>query len=543
MPKTECPDCLMKFCRRDVMLRHYRNKHLPKDSPRTSYGTPPPPPPPPQAAASCDDTNEITPQLSRPHIKRTSNAILPENGKKDVIPNEPKAEETVTLIHPFTMIVSGPTGCGKTFLLKQVLNRIQEFCKPTPQRIVWLYKRWQPLYDLILRVVAPKIEFIQGIPFDLDQDNFFDTKVSNMIVIDDLMSLASKDPRINDLFTEGSHHRNLSVIVLNQNLYFGKDPTQRRNCQYLTLFSNPIDKQPIATLARQMYPGKANHFLNIFQKATNNPYGYLFVDLKPNTKENLRLRGNVFTLSRDSVDPDTDDVTPVATNDIKGLQVTKYSQFQSELQPVNTPEFQFLDDMPSCDDCGLVFDNIHDVQRHIKENWCPAQQKRRRESDDEEPESPKKTKWLSLSDVYDSDTISDKDDDDVDIEDNDAYQKMYTNAQNQNDNIWEKKANKYVEEGMTEKEARLQADEDIREFIRRDFFKLYTKALEQELSLNNSLVHREMISKIKDLVDENASTSKAIRKTMKSYKDEFDVLFDQENESEDDGTDDSESED
>ena len=42
------------------------------------------------------------------------------------------------------------------------------------------------------------------------------------------------------------------------NMYFGKDPTQRRNCHYLVLFKNPIDRQPIATLGRQMYPGRAH---------------------------------------------------------------------------------------------------------------------------------------------------------------------------------------------------------------------------------------------------------------------------------------------
>jgi hypothetical protein len=48
----------------------------------------------------------------------------------------------------------------------------------------------------------------------------------NVIVFDDLMSTAVKDPRINDLFTEGSHHRNVTVIALNQHMYFGKDPTE-----------------------------------------------------------------------------------------------------------------------------------------------------------------------------------------------------------------------------------------------------------------------------------------------------------------------------
>jgi len=63
---------------------------------------------------------------------------------------------------------------------------------------------------------------------DLDGDDFFDPRIRNVIVLDDLMSTTTKDPRINDLFTEGSHHRNLTLISLNQNLYFGKDPTQWR---------------------------------------------------------------------------------------------------------------------------------------------------------------------------------------------------------------------------------------------------------------------------------------------------------------------------
>ncbi|VDI36806.1 Hypothetical predicted protein [Mytilus galloprovincialis] len=105
----------------------------------------------------------------------------------------------------------------------------EAMCEPVPQRIVWLYKRWQPLYDVVRDGVHPPVEFVRGIPADLESDDFFDPRVRNVVVLDDLMTLASKDTRINDLFTEGSHHRNLSVIAIYQNLYFGKDPTQRRN--------------------------------------------------------------------------------------------------------------------------------------------------------------------------------------------------------------------------------------------------------------------------------------------------------------------------
>ena len=51
------------------------------------------------------------------------------------------------------------------------------------------------------------MEFVRGIPSDLDRDHYFDPRIRNVIVLDDLMSTAAKDSRINDLFAERSHHR------------------------------------------------------------------------------------------------------------------------------------------------------------------------------------------------------------------------------------------------------------------------------------------------------------------------------------------------
>ena len=57
----------------------------------------------------------------------------------------------------------------------------------------------------------PHIEF-KGIPTALEQDSYFDVNKWNLIVFDDQMIDASKDKRIVNLFTRGSHARNLSVI-------------------------------------------------------------------------------------------------------------------------------------------------------------------------------------------------------------------------------------------------------------------------------------------------------------------------------------------
>ena len=98
-----------------------------------------------------------------------------------------------------------------------------------------------------------------------------------------------------NLFTRGSHHRNLSVIYIVQNLFHqGKGSRSiSLNSHYLVLFKNPRDKLQILTLAKQMYPGQTDFFLNQYEEAVKRPFGYLLIDLKTTTQDNCRLRTNV----------------------------------------------------------------------------------------------------------------------------------------------------------------------------------------------------------------------------------------------------------
>ena len=229
----------------------------------------------------------------------------------------------------------------------------------------------------------PKVDFIQGVPLDLDRDSLINPSARNLVVLDDLMSKTAKDSRINQLFTEGSHHKNLSVIAINHNLYLNKDPTHRRNCHYLQLvmFNNPVDQQQVMILARQMHPGNPQHLMRHFQTATSVSYGYLLIKLKTFTHEHLRMRTNVFDQKIIRGDPS---------------DIVKDS---AQLIPTTCPIEE--EDMPSCDDCGLLFENIHSLQKHVK-NWCHESNKRKRENDEVLSESPKKVKlekWKS----YDSD--------------------------------------------------------------------------------------------------------------------------------------------
>ena len=104
------------------------------------------------------------------------------------------------------------------------------------------------------------------------------------------------DDRVTKLFTKKSHHCNTFVIYLIQNLFpKGKENrTISLNAQYMVLFNNPRDATQVTHLAKQMYPGRIKYMQEAYADSTTGSYGYLFIDLRRETPECLRLRTNIF---------------------------------------------------------------------------------------------------------------------------------------------------------------------------------------------------------------------------------------------------------
>jgi len=165
-------------------------------------------------------------------------------------------------------MVAGKTGSGKTVWVTSLLQQAQEVIHLPPERIVWGYSQWQPAYMELL-VTIPNIEFVKGIPSDLETDSFFDINKRKLMVIDDQMENAGGDKRIVNLFTRGSRHRNLRVIYIVQNLFHqGKNSRCiSLNSHYLVLLKNPRDKLQILTLAKQMHPGNTDFFIKRYEQA------------------------------------------------------------------------------------------------------------------------------------------------------------------------------------------------------------------------------------------------------------------------------------
>jgi len=192
----------------------------------------------------------------------------------------------LTWKHPFTCLVTGPTGCGKTQFTIKLLKYAREVVEPAPEKILWCYGVYQHAFESL----TEHAEFHEGVP-ELEK---FDGKQKTLLILDDLMH--ETDDRVTKIFTKISHHMNVSVLYLTQNIFYGgkQNRTIGLNAHYLTFFRNPRDATQITHLARQMYPGKSKFLSEAFKDATREPFSYLFLDLKPDTEEKFRVRANIF---------------------------------------------------------------------------------------------------------------------------------------------------------------------------------------------------------------------------------------------------------
>ena len=323
------------------------------------------------------------------------------------------------------------------------------------------------------------VEFVKGIPPNLEGEGYFNPNVRNLLVLDDLMMEAGKDQRITHVYTRGSHHRNLSVITLMQNFFGSGTKTIRRNSHYLVLFDMPADRQEIHTIAQQMFPGNRNCLLHKYEEAVSMPYGHLVIINKPNMLPQDRLLGN--PLPANAIKAVSQPTNPQLDTNSQAVNISDSSggQVKMESSQCNIqPKFH------SCDDCGLVYGNMYDLHRHIRK--CgeePVTKKPKIDIDGDQ--------WISLSEE-DEDT-----EDDSELEEDNAN----------NDTLkwmWD------------------EADKD-----RKKFFKTYKRYLKQAISLTKNKTTHDILDMAEGYVDKGWDEDKAIKMAIHKNKLEFEDLFEE----------------
>ena len=65
-------------------------------------------------------------------------------------------------VHPFTSVIAGPIGSGKSVFVRRFVHNIRHMMTPIPDRTLWCYGEYQTLYGTV-----DGVDFQQGLP-DLD---------------------------------------------------------------------------------------------------------------------------------------------------------------------------------------------------------------------------------------------------------------------------------------------------------------------------------------------------------------------------------------
>ena len=197
---------------------------------------------------------------------------------------------------PSTFSISGTTGSGKTtWLCKLLKDKEILFPHSVTDKILYCYGVWQDLFNEMESSIS-NIIFHEGLPSVSTIEELTNTKKHNIIVLDDLMMEVVKNVEMELLFTRGSHHKNLTIIYINQNMFCqGKHArTIALNCHYLILFQNRRDCSQVQKLGQQIFPGHSQVLVESYKDALSKEFGYLVVDLFPRSDENFRLRTNIF---------------------------------------------------------------------------------------------------------------------------------------------------------------------------------------------------------------------------------------------------------
>ena len=155
------------------------------------------------------------------------------------------------------MMVIGHTNCGKTYWINHFLEN-DMFTQPVAS-ILYCYGVYQDFYNQMRNnpSIRAALHFHKGLPSQEDIDNLYDGEF-HIIVLDDLMEKIVKSIEMQELFTKYCHHRNMTAIMVSQNV-FQKGPNARTislNTQIHVLFANKRDEVQVSILVHQLFHSK-----------------------------------------------------------------------------------------------------------------------------------------------------------------------------------------------------------------------------------------------------------------------------------------------
>lgn len=175
---------------------------------------------------------------------------------------------------PFRLLILGPTGCGKTNLLINLIDNISH-----DKLIIYSRHLDQPLYRAFIeKGKHENISMSSDIDNVLNPDDL-DTEKQNLYIFDDFMT--SKDQNdIVDVFVRG-RHANCSCIYITQ-CYFPVHKNIRLNCNYFVIFKIDSKRELLELQKDHAINIGKDDFLKLYMHAVSEPYSFFVIDKRTN---------------------------------------------------------------------------------------------------------------------------------------------------------------------------------------------------------------------------------------------------------------------
>ena len=166
----------------------------------------------------------------------------------------------IRLKENFKLFISGPSRCGKTFFVSELLENIESFAKEPPETVVYVYKVWQRIFVI------------------------FDDLINSKSLVD-----------IATLFAVDGRHMNMSMAFLSKRMFVNNEYFRQisQNCDYFCVFKNPRNSSEIRALAQQLTPGSLD-LIEIYKEATKSPFSYLFINLTQECNIKVKYLSHLF---------------------------------------------------------------------------------------------------------------------------------------------------------------------------------------------------------------------------------------------------------
>lgn len=185
------------------------------------------------------------------------------------------------------MCVAGPSQAGKTEFVLQLLKARHMIFRESIKSVLWCYGIQDSRLQWSLQQEGYRS--LRGLPKESDLEPY------SICILDDLLSQSESSKEVTNMCTRAAHHKPCFIIIISQNIFpAGKQArTQSLNTHYFTIFKNPRDKLQFEILARQISPTKSKALISLYEDATRQPHGYLFIDFTQECPDEYRYRTNI----------------------------------------------------------------------------------------------------------------------------------------------------------------------------------------------------------------------------------------------------------